>query len=814
MQTTNNNIAGIINEIASTIVLLEPDDIQALGDILKKLDSIKLDVIQDYLIQVKNVVERLILDEYESNSVGIDELSAAVEQMQLAFQESLHISDDELKKKQQLVDETDNDTKDDHKKHTIRLDDSDDHSKTSVIKEIEKPKKIEVQTEIIESDEDKQQPVQKELTSQGKPEVETTSNVKEEVTQKSNNILEHLDEDLESKEDLHSYFEHRDDPAIITQTIKDDPELIQGFLDETDEHLQMIENGLIDWESSPEDLTIIDSIFRPFHTIKGVSGFLNLSDINAFSHMYEDILDNVRKGLIQYSDYLSEAIFQGLDALREMISALVESQKQQKYVQHKVDIQYFIKKVLAVKKGVEHVSQFVELDDEDIENETNSDFKNEDDTDITDTSSTTTTQPPKQKSTSLEDMAASSRDTGGIKGSKAMGNRESSLRVSTGKMDSLIDLVGELVVTQNMVVQNDIIKKSTDKRLLQDVGQLKRITSNLQDLSMSLRMVPIKDTFQRMHRIIRDYSRKTGKKIVLEIRGEETEIDRNMVDELYDPLVHMIRNNCDHGIEYPDVRRGRGKPETGTITLNAYYKGGMVIIEVKDDGNGIDVDYVLKRSIKRGLTREGLNLTKNEILNFLFTSGFSTSEQVTDVSGRGVGLDVVKRAITNLRGNIEIETEKAKGSTFTLRLPLTLAIIDGVIVEIGAEPYIIPTVGIKESLVIQKENYNKIAGKGETVFIRNKILPLLRLDEYFGIPGAIKEPCEGLIIIVESDKQEAAILVDKMLDKQEIVIKSLGDSLSNISGLAGGAILSDGTVGLIVDIPTLLPKSHKTFKDY
>lgn len=779
MQTIRKNAADIINSLASKIVLLEPDDIQALGDILKLLDELHSSEIQDYTLQVRNIVERLILDEYESASVGMNELNSAIEQLQLAFSETEFVSNNEFKKKQDEFHD-DGMTADEVETHTIVLEDF----------KPEEPKVEQVKFEAPKTEKPKVEPVKPQ------PEVQQVKQAPVQVQ---------AQKPVAKVENKHTYFKTFDDPVLINQTLKDDIELLQGFIDETAEHIQYIENGLIDWESSPTDLSIIDSIFRPFHTIKGVAGFLNLTDINNFSHMYEDVLDEVRKGKLGYSEALADAIFKGVDALKNMIGAIVDSIETLDYKGHTVDFDYFLELVTRARSGTleSNTAPIGQKENEERSLESKSETPKHESKNVQKNENQST------NSAKVEDPADR------VTGTRAMGAvKDSTLRVSTLKMDSLIDLVGELVVTQNMVVQNNVVKASVDKRLQQDVGQLKRITSNLQDLSMSLRMVPIKDTFQKMHRIVRDLSKKSGKKIVLEVFGEETEIDRNMVDELYDPLVHMIRNNCDHGIEFPDVRKARGKSETGTISLNAYYKGGMVVIDVVDDGNGINVEYVLKRAIAKGLTTQGEKLTDQETLNFIFASGFSTSEVITDVSGRGVGMDVVKRAITSLRGNIEINTKVGKGTTFTLRLPLTLAIIDGVIVEIGKEKYIIPTMSIKESLVIKKEQFNKIAGKSETVFIRNKVMSLIRVGAIFGIKDAISDPWDGLIIIVESDKQEAALLVDRMLDKQEIVIKSLGESLSSLDGLAGGAILSDGTVGLIVDVPTLLPKSGRTFKDF
>jgi len=776
MQTISKNPSDILNSLASKIVLLEADDIQALGEILKLLDELHEQPIQEYILQVRSVVERLILDEYESNSVGINELNAAIEQLQIAHSESEYVTDVEFAKKQNEYNE-DATHEDIVESHTIELDAPVVKLKNAPSNPIKKPTHISEETPKEKPVQEKQQEVVKAVVS-------------------------------------HHYFKTFDDFKLINQTLKDDEELLQGFIDETAEHIQMIENGLIDWESSPTDLTIIDSVFRPFHTIKGVAGFLNLTDINNFSHMYEDVLDEVRKGKLAYSASLADAIFKGIDALKSMISALLDAIETGNYKGHTIDLNSFAELVERARSGTLDSHEKTPSQKNNSENVSPNINKGSLSQPIKPKLDHTFSKSNQNETSAFKKNTAKLEDSDKILGTRAMGGvKDSTLRVSTLKMDSLIDLVGELVVTQNMVVQNNVVKASIDKRLQQDVGQLKRITNNLQDLSMSLRMVPIKDTFQKMHRIVRDLARKSGKKIVLEVFGEDTEIDRNMVDELYDPLVHMIRNNCDHGIESPQVRKSRGKNETGTITLNAFYKGGMVVIDVTDDGNGIDSSKILSKAISKGITQLGVKHSEEEILNFIFASGFSTSEVVTDVSGRGVGMDVVKRAITSLRGNIDIQTKLGKGTTFSLRLPLTLAIIDGVIIEIGSEKYILPTISIKESLVVKKEQLNKIAGKGETVFIRNKVMPLIRVGKYFGINTAVEKPWEGLIIIVESDKQEAALLVDKMLDKQEIVIKSLGESLSNLAGLAGGAILSDGTVGLIIDVPTLLPKSGRSYKD-
>ena len=766
--TDFTEISSIVNKIASKVILIEGDDIQGLGEILQLIGQLGHPDLKDYADHIRGILEHLILDEYEDLKVGIEHLNDGVEQLQIAFTNLEQVSSTELKEKQAVVDvlqEPETAVAENGKAVRIQMEESEDNSSANSSADAAKAKPNEEPSEVKAVSPEKPTPTPAPVPAKPTP------------APKVNKVDVPAEE-----EEHHTYFAQRDNHSLILQTINEDPELVQGFLDESIEQLTMIENGLISWEESPNDLSIIDNIFRPFHTIKGVSGFLNLTDINSFAHIYEDLLDDARKGVIVHNEQISDVVFSGIDALKSMIEAIGVSLQQKNYVQHGVDLERYAQLIADARSGRKSKSASGE--------------KASQEKSIAQTTQTS--------SSSKSTIAATTGSQ-----SRSLSKTDSSVKVSTGKMDNLIDLVGELVVTQNMVVQNEVIRNSSEKRLQRDIGQLKRITSSLQDLSMSLRMVPIKDTFQRMHRIVRDIARKSGKKIVLETYGEDTEIDRNMVEELYEPLVHMIRNNCDHGVESPAARRKLGKPETGTLRLNAFYKGGMVVIEASDDGKGIDSDEIFKSAIKKGLAKPGEKLSEPEILNFIFSSGFSTRAEITDISGRGVGMDVVRKAITKLRGSIEVRTKVNKGTTFALRLPLTLAIIDGVIVRIGKERYIIPTLSIKESMTAESGTFNKIVGKGETIFIRGRIIPLLRMNHIFGIEGGTDDPNEGLLMIVESDGQEAALLIDEMLDKQEIVIKTLGDGLNKIEGLAGGAIMSDGNVGLIVDIPTLLPKSKK-----
>jgi two-component system chemotaxis sensor kinase CheA len=321
---------------------------------------------------------------------------------------------------------------------------------------------------------------------------------------------------------------------------------------------------------------------------------------------------------------------------------------------------------------------------------------------------------------------------------------------------------------------------------------------------MALRMIPIKATFQKMERLARDLARNCGKKAHFQVAGEDTELDRTVVEEIADPLVHMVRNALDHGLEMPADRVARGKPEAGNVGLSAYHQGSNIVIELKDDGRGIDPAKVLAKARSQGLVGPAEEPTRDEILHLIFAPGFSTAEKVTAVSGRGVGMDVVRRNIERLRGKIEIETEVGVGSTFRIKLPLTMAIIDGLVVRVGEDRFILPSISVQMALRPSRENIVTVHGRGEVLEMRGRMLPLHRLHRRFGIPAAAQEPWEGIVVIVEASGKVCALLVDEMVSKQEVVIKSLGAFMQSLPGVAGGAILGDGNIALILDPGTLL----------
>ncbi|MCF6282931.1 MAG: chemotaxis protein CheA [Candidatus Polarisedimenticolaceae bacterium] len=385
----------------------------------------------------------------------------------------------------------------------------------------------------------------------------------------------------------------------------------------------------------------------------------------------------------------------------------------------------------------------------------------------------------------------------------------SSIRVDINKIDTLINMVGELVITQSMLsmLGEDVEDKAGDReeRTRDGLEQLERHTRELQESVMQIRMVPISFTFSRFPRLVHDLSSKMGKKIELEMTGENTEVDKTVIEKIGDPLVHLVRNSLDHGLEMPDERIAAGKPETGIVQLNAFHKGGNIVLEIRDDGRGLNRDKILSKAIEKGIVPEDHGLSDRQIYELIFMPGFSTADVVSDVSGRGVGMDVVRRNINELGGGIEIESTPGKGSAIIIRLPLTLAILDGQTVVVGNETYIVPLVSIVESIQVRGDQINRVVGQGETFKLRDEYLPVVRLHEVFDIadPKA-KELDEGLLVVVEGEGRNCGLFVDDLLGQQQVVIKSLEANYGKVDGISGATILGDGSVALILDIQGLM----------
>jgi two-component system, chemotaxis family, sensor kinase CheA len=384
------------------------------------------------------------------------------------------------------------------------------------------------------------------------------------------------------------------------------------------------------------------------------------------------------------------------------------------------------------------------------------------------------------------------------------GEPEGMVKISTVRLDNLINMVGELVIAQSMVSQDPYVQGGNNQRLVRNVSQLNKITRSMQELALSMRMVSVKATFQKMARLVRDLARKSHKEIQFETEGEETELDRNMVEAIADPLVHMVRNAADHGVELPDDRERAGKPRQGRVLLRAAHEGGSVVITLRDDGRGLNRQKIMAKAVERGLVEAGAQLSDHEIHNLIFLPGFSTADKVTDVSGRGVGMDVVRTNVEALRGSVEISSKEGEGSTFTVRLPLTLAIIDGMVIRIGSDRFILPTIGITETFRVRPEDITTVQGQTELVMLRGDLIPLSRLGRLYGIKDAGTDACEAIMMVTESKGRRIALMVDEILGQQQVVIKSLGSIFGRVEGVSGGAILGDGRVSLILDVDGLI----------
>lgn len=380
-----------------------------------------------------------------------------------------------------------------------------------------------------------------------------------------------------------------------------------------------------------------------------------------------------------------------------------------------------------------------------------------------------------------------------------------SIRVGTDKIDSLVNLVGELVITQSMLGQlGTEFDASKLAKLQEGLAQLEHNTRELQESVMRIRMLPINFSFSRFPRMARDLSRQLGKKVEIRIQGEQTELDKTVMERIGDPLVHLVRNSLDHGLETPDERIAAGKPETGVITLNAFHQGGSIMIEIFDDGRGLNADKIRAKAIKNGIIQDHETLSQEQINELIFQPGFSTADAVTDVSGRGVGMDVVRRNIQELSGAIEVHSEMGKGTKFTIRLPLTLAILDGQLIQVGQQVYIIPLISIVESMQARPELINHVAGGCDVFRLREEYIPIIKLWEIFGVEPVTRDISKNLLVVVEAGSEKVAVVVDDLLGQQQVVIKSMESNYRKVDGISGATILGDGTVSLILEITDLI----------
>lgn len=560
-----------------------------------------------------------------------------------------------------------------------------------------------------------------------------------------------------------------------------DVELVGEFLTESEEHFTIVESGMMSIESDPGDAESVNSVFRAFHTVKGVASFVGVSYITELAHKSENLLDRVRKGTLQPSGPFVDVVFESLDLLRRLIQDLPNAVAQGR------------KQIPPNYASLMHRLEHPEL------------WQTQDDS-----ADQTSPEESEEDSTRLAAAPDTAQRNEGAATSVAT-TTDATVKVNMSRLDNLINMVGELVIAQAMVSQDPAIAKGADRKLVQNVAQLAKITRSLQELSLSMRMVSVRATFQKMARLVRDVARKANKLVEFEMAGEETELDRNMVEAIADPLVHMVRNAVDHGIEAPAERDKSGKPKTGTVKLSAAHEGGSVVITLRDDGKGLNRDRIISKAIEKGLIDPAAQLTDREIYNLIFLPGFSTAEKITDISGRGVGMDVVRTNIEKLRGSVEIDSTPGAGSIFRIRLPLTLAIIDGMVVRVGSQRFIIPTIAITESIRPQPQDIITVHGRGEMVKLRGQLIPICRIHSAYDIADAGVVPHKSILLVAEAKTSRIAIMADALLGQHQVVIKSLGKLFDGMEGVAGCAILGDGRISLILDVDGVMRTCQNSF---
>ena len=541
--------------------------------------------------------------------------------------------------------------------------------------------------------------------------------------------------------------------------------LLTDYLEDAAGHLDNVESALLELEkcvgSGASDEHYLLHMLGSLHTLKGNSGMMGFAAVQTYIHKLESILKPVSEGTIQLTTALLEACYTAITILRGVLKRLAEDPSAEIELSDEMTL-------LEVLGTVESVPA--------------------------------PAVPSPRKS----------RDDLGY-----MAQKSGTMKVNFEKLDDLLNLVGELVIhrTALLTLESRLKETVTDRALLEAFTgtsqSLGKTANDLRDAIMKVRMLPIKAVFQRFNRLVRDLSRSHGKEINLIFAGEETELDKTVIDEIGEPLLHLIRNAVDHGIETPAERRAMGKPSVATLKLSACHESSTIVISVADDGRGMSIERIKASAVAKGLldTSEAQALNDQEALQLVFMPGFSTSREVTETSGRGIGLDVVQKTVTSLNGTIDIISTAGKGTQFTIKLPLTLAIIQSLMVETAGEIFAIPLAGVLESIRLDAAEIHRVAS-GELIKLRDRLLPIVRLDSFFGFERADSREMEYIVIVGSGDKR-GGIVVDRLLGQQEIVIKGMDDYLGKLPGISGGTVLGDGRVSLIIDIASLLAKTKE-----
>jgi two-component system chemotaxis sensor kinase CheA len=622
--------------------------------------------------------------------------------------------------------------------------------------------------------------------------------------------------------------------------MEDIQEILEDFLVEAFELIDQIDQDLVELEANPEDLELLNRIFRVAHTVKGSSSFLNFDVLTRLTHHMEDVLNKARRAELRITADVMDVVLESIDMMKALLHGIRDHGNDKDVG---IDIDDICERLTAVSNGdeippsaasdeptstpstpastpePEEDVDVSELSDDEVEAEIERLLKQRKEEDRQRKAAKKTQEPDKPKENTPKapppakkapplKAAGDSAPAPAKKGAAAV---EQTIRVEVKRLDDLMNLIGELVLGKNRLIKiyDDVEERYEGEQFLEELNQvvsaISIVTTDLQIAVMKTRMLPIAKVFNKFPRMVRDLSRELGKAIELEITGEDTELDKSIVEEIGDPLVHIIRNSCDHGIEEPNVRATTSKPEKGLIELKAYNEGNHIVIEITDDGKGLDADVLKMKAMEKGLIteREADSMSDKEAFNLIFKPGFSMAKQVTNVSGRGVGMDVVRTNIEKLNGIIDIDSEPGRGTIMKLKIPLTLAIIQSLLVGAQEEYYAVPLASVLETVRVPIENIHTIEGKN-VLRLRDEVLSLVRLSDVFGVKQVFEGGDMTYVVVIGLAESKLGVIVDTLVGQEEIVIKSMGDYLQGIEGIAGATIRGDGRVTLIVDVAALM----------
>ena len=631
--------------------------------------------------------------------------------------------------------------------------------------------------------------------------------------------------------------------------MEDIQEILEDFLVEAFELIEQIDQNLVELENNPNDLELLNSIFRVAHTIKGSSSFLNFDVLTHLTHHMEDVLNKARRNELKLTPEVMDVVLESIDIMKALLHAIRDNGNDTSIG---IDITDICTRLDAISNG-ENISDLVapkeviekprvveqeedntdysKMSDQDVEDEIErllkvrkeEDKKRRENSSVTPSPSVSVSkvviekdedeeedEKPVERASASRKVESSGAATPPAK-KEAASSMEQTIRVEVKRLDHLMNLIGELVLGKNRLLKiyDDVEERYEGEKFLEELNQvvssISLVTTDLQIAVMKTRMLPIAKVFNKFPRMVRDLSRELGKSIELEISGEETELDKSIVEEIGDPLVHIIRNSCDHGVETADIRRAKGKSETGLIQLKAYNEGNNIVIEITDDGNGLDPDILRAKAIEKGMIteREADGMSDKEAFALIFRPALSTAKVVTNVSGRGVGMDVVKTNIEKLNGIIDVDSELGQGTVIRLKIPLTLAIIQALLVGAQEEYYAIPLASVLETVRIPLDEIYTIEGKN-VLRLRDEVLSLVRLSDIFGVKQVYEGGEHAYVVVIGLAEAKLGVVVDTLVGQEEIVIKSLGDYLQGIEGIAGATIRGDGRVTLIVDVAALM----------